>query len=83
MTKSVLKYSNRRIPLLRKSVKLRWMYSIKQDMKQNKIRPEWTSHRESWFKIIQNVNPIPSKEWKGEKERKARKNCKVVQWCSM
>ena len=30
---------------------------LKQDMKQNKIRPEWASERESWLEMIQDVNP--------------------------
>ena len=37
--------------------KLRWMDRLKEDMKQNKISPEWASQRESWFEMIQNVNP--------------------------
>ena len=37
--------------------KLRWMDRIKQDMKENNIRPECATDRESWFIMIQNVNP--------------------------
>ena len=29
----------------------------KQDMKENNIRPECATDRESWFIMIQNVNP--------------------------
>ena len=36
---------------------LSWVDLFKDDMKQNKIRPEWASDRESWFEMIQNVNP--------------------------
>ena len=38
---------------------LRWMDCVKDDMKQNMIRPEWTSgtDRGSWFDMIQTVNP--------------------------
>ena len=37
--------------------KLRWMDRIKQDMKENNIRPECATDRESWFIMIRNVNP--------------------------
>ena len=37
--------------------KLRWMDRIKQDMKENNIRPECATNRESWFIMIRNVNP--------------------------
>ena len=37
--------------------KLRWMDRIKQDMKENNIRPECATDRESWFILIRNVNP--------------------------
>ena len=38
--------------------KLRWMDRLKDDMKQNNIRPECASDGESWFNnIMKNVNP--------------------------
>ena len=46
--------------------KLRWMDRLKDDMKQNKIRPEWASDRENWFEMMKNVNILPGKRRKGE-----------------
>ena len=48
-------------------VKLKWMERFKEDMKRNKIRPEWASDIVSWFKMSQNVNPTQETK-EGEKK---------------
>ena len=45
--------------------KLRWLDRLKDDMKQNKTRPEWTSESSSWHE----TSTLPRKRRKGDKVR--------------
>ena len=45
------------------------MDCVKYDMKQNSIRPEWASDRDSWFGMIRNINPYPGNDGKVTKVR--------------